>query len=54
VVNRGRLARDAGFWLLLAASLAFLLFPLVGFLLPWGVTKSIAWIATGFTAPKGA
>jgi len=30
-----------------------LLFPLVGFLLPWGATKSIAWVVTGFMASKG-
>jgi len=25
-----------------------LLFPLIGFLLPWGVTKSLSWVVTGF------
>jgi len=30
-----------------------LIFPLAGFVLLWGVTKSIAWVATGFTASKG-
>jgi len=30
-----------------------LLFPLAGFVLFWGAMKSIAWIATGFTASKG-
>jgi hypothetical protein len=29
-----------------------LLFPLVGFVLPWGAVKIIAWVATGFTAAK--
>ena len=31
-----------------------LLFPLVGFLLPWGVVKTIAWVAAGFMVAKGA
>jgi hypothetical protein len=31
-----------------------LLFPVIGFLLAWGGTKAIAWVATGFIAPKGA
>ena len=30
-----------------------LLFPLAGFMLLWGVMKSIAWVATGFAASKG-
>jgi hypothetical protein len=29
-----------------------LVFPLVGFLLPWGITKSVAWVASGFIAAK--
>jgi hypothetical protein len=29
-----------------------LLFPLAGFVLLWGAMKSIAWVATGFTASK--
>jgi hypothetical protein len=31
-----------------------LVFPLVGFLLPWGAMRTIAWIAAGFMTAKGA
>jgi hypothetical protein len=27
-------------------------FPIIGFLLPWGVMKSISWVASGFTTSK--
>jgi len=37
----------------LRAFVAPLLFPLAGFVLLWGVMKSIAWVATGFIASKG-
>jgi hypothetical protein len=31
-----------------------LLFPLAGFLLPWGSLKTITWVASGFVPAKGA
>lgn len=37
----------------LTAYLLLLLYPVIGFLLPWGCIRILTWVGTGFVAPRG-
>jgi hypothetical protein len=37
----------------LTAYLLLLLYPVIGFLLPWGCIRILTWVGNGFVVPRG-